>query len=1226
MHFVKHKVLWVLLIPHLRRVGTPVLGFPLTADKSRKRQGLSGELCPEIQVPSEPLSTRPTPVFSPRVTRSRSQISSSRPSLPAFQRHGSSNDPATCLQCGITISQARNMRRHLGVCKGSPLEQVSHQTQGARSPLTESSPCQTSIPCGTAVPAVLDTPHSQHSGVRGDESHVLLHSPMLFDVITMDEITRQSRLVLPRGGRANAPVWAELDSKIDTELQHVFPCGFQNGDLDFVVQRFTDIVRSFFPCVSAGTPRRTTRPRDPVPRDVRAQLRELRRLWNHRDPSDLRLESDLKHQRNVLRKAIRRSLRSHTQHLLNTQLRNNVKGFREDPFGFSKKLFRSKSTVSPSFSKSVADAHFKSVYADGERATVFLTPEGLSPAPAPSHPFPSEVPSLAEVRQVLRKCRNSSSPGPNGIPYVLYKRLPSLHRHLHGIFCRVWQQGVVPLAWRVANMVLLPKGDDASHPSLMRNIALSNVEGKVCMSLVSSKLASYMLRNRYLDGLSQKGFLPGVSGCVEHNAVIDAALSHAQKHKKDICLTFVDFANAFGSVRHALIQFALQRYHVPHSVRALLHAYYDFLYAQVQVCDFKTDVFHYGIGVFQGCTASPVLFNMVMQILLDILHQPLNLHLGYYFGKRGSSSRDVGRLLGPAFADDLTLVTKSREGSQLLLDLLYGFLLWSTMRLKVPKCMSIAFGCLPEHRPEKVWSSFDPELSVGGQQIPVMSPEGCKYLGRRLNPTLSESDVKKFIEKALSEWLSLVHSTQLLGAMKCWIYNHFIIPKLTWFFTIHDLSLSYVKGTLRAIIMPFLKSWCGIPKRGVNTAILFCGKVPSTLGLSLLPVHTAYKASQVVRRSILHRSRDPTVRLVFELELARQVKWRGPRFAAARELLNILGCPVDTTVHSHHAGLGYSSTSQVTVTQQTASSYFYDVDSHALLQHASTLQMQGKLGTLDECAKRDWSWQRLLYDYPDGLFRWKINALNNSLPSGDNVRRWSVESVAPHCAGCGTPGPTLRHILNGCTEFLRQNRYTWRHNQVLLGIFSSISSFVRKLSPQPDDLPFISFVRSGEGGQRTVQCPQGAPRARRPLSQGILDGVFDWEMFGDGISESYSFPPDVAITSLRPDIFLVSRTARKCVLLELTVPSEDRVLASANSKSRRYQALVREISSNGFQCSLFTIEVGCRGNDTRSLRKCLRALGLSKNAINAACREAAYTALRCSYVVFLSRRDPVWRL
>lgn len=131
---------------------------------------------------------------------------------------------------------------------------------------------------------------------------------------------------------------------------------------------------------------------------------------------------------------------------------------------------------------------------------------------------------------------------------------------------------------------------------------------------------------------------------------------------------------------------------------------------------------------------------------------------------------------------------------------------------------------------------------------------------------------------------------------------------------------------------------------------------------------------------------------------------------------------------------------------------------------------------------------------------------------------------------------------------------------------------------------------------------------------------------GDGVSENYSVPLELAITSLRPDILLFSSSSKSCILLELTVPFEDGVCAAADRKSQKYQALQQEIASNGYTCTLFTVEVGCRGNSIDSLRLCLSKLGLERKVVNRVCQSAALTALRCSYYIYLSRSNPSWQL
>ena len=82
---------------------------------------------------------------------------------------------------------------------------------------------------------------------------------------------------------------------------------------------------------------------------------------------------------------------------------------------------------------------------------------------------------------------------------------------------------------------------------------------------------------------------------------------------------WIDLANAYGSVRHNLIQFALEWYHVPKLVRDLILHYYELLMTKIQTKKWTTGFFLFEIGLFQGCVLSTILFDCVFQLLLDFL-------------------------------------------------------------------------------------------------------------------------------------------------------------------------------------------------------------------------------------------------------------------------------------------------------------------------------------------------------------------------------------------------------------------------------------------------------------------------------------------------------------------------------------------------------------------------------------------------------------------------------
>ena len=57
----------------------------------------------------------------------------------------------------------------------------------------------------------------------------------------------------------------------------------------------------------------------------------------------------------------------------------------------------------------------------------------------------------------LRKTRSKSAPGPNGVPYLVYKRCPGVARELWLYIKELWKRNIISNSWREAEGVFIPK-------------------------------------------------------------------------------------------------------------------------------------------------------------------------------------------------------------------------------------------------------------------------------------------------------------------------------------------------------------------------------------------------------------------------------------------------------------------------------------------------------------------------------------------------------------------------------------------------------------------------------------------------------------------------------------------------------------------------------------------------------------------------------------------------
>ncbi len=81
------------------------------------------------------------------------------------------------------------------------------------------------------------------------------------------------------------------------------------------------------------------------------------------------------------------------------------------------------------------------------------------------------------------------------------------------------------------------------------------------------------------------------------------------------------------------------------------------------------------------------------------------------------------------------------------------------------------------------------------------------------------------------------------------------------------------------------------------------------------------------------------------------------------------------------------------------------------------------------------------------------------------------------------------------------------------------------------------------------------------LSTGILATARDWQLLVD-LEQQLKFPNRIVTTTLRPDVVLLSDSTKQVVLLELTVPWEDRLEEAFERKLAKYEGTSQRVSTS----------------------------------------------------------------
>ncbi|KAK0141753.1 hypothetical protein N1851_020577 [Merluccius polli] len=93
-----------------------------------------------------------------------------------------------------------------------------------------------------------------------------------------------------------------------------------------------------------------------------------------------------------------------------------------------------------------------------------------------------------------------------------------------------------------------------------------------------------------------------------------------------------------------------------------------------------------------------------------------------------------------------------------------------------------------------------------------------------------------------------------------------------------------------------------------------------------------------------------------------------------------------------------------------------------------------------------------------------------------------------------------------------------------------------------------------------IRAGQRPSAASRTSSSGLLSTAQDWELKLD-VWKQLKLTENVAATTSRPDMVLLSEASKQVILLELAIPWEDRIEEANQKKRVKYAELVEQCRS-----------------------------------------------------------------
>ena len=404
-------------------------------------------------------------------------------------------------------------------------------------------------------------------------------------------------------------------------------------------------------------------------------------------------------------------------------------------------------------------------------------------------------------------------------------------------------------------------------------------------------------------------------------------------------------------------------------------------------------------------------------------------------------------------------------------------------------------------------------------------------MGRVLFFSGKSSECFELLESKVKEKLQNLEKMAVRNEFKLEIYKSYVLPSLRFLLTVHDLPITHLKK-LDAVADKYLKSWAGLPKCA-TTAIIHLNTA-----LDIKNISTLYKETHAVTHASTRLQADDRVNQIIDNKLARESQLIRKQSVTVqsesvyKDALNyncvqgeIPGVTPEVLPLSDEDNTALPPPQKFVedVKKDVKTTIVFE-ESQQILNHVKSLISQGHFLELTKIEQVDATWKSFIFNLPKGTMKWLLNASINTLPSKANLRQWG--KVTNDKCWCSKK-QTLNHILNGCKRALDQGRFTWRHDSILHYISNCL-----------DKKNFSCYVDL-EGHQT--------------LAGGTI-------------------PPEVTVSTLKPDIVVIDNKQKLVTIFELTVPGENRISEAHRLKSEKYQHFYTDIKSH--KVSVLPFEIG----------------------------------------------------
>ena len=407
-----------------------------------------------------------------------------------------------------------------------------------------------------------------------------------------------------------------------------------------------------------------------------------------------------------------------------------------------------------------------------------------------------------EIAQACKILKSGKAPG--------WDKITSEHIKYGGqrlvIFFVITINEYIPLHFKRGLIVAIPKGDkNQLYQDNYRGITLISVIAKLYEKCTMHRVMLWNKDCKVIDEL--QGALQDNCSSLHTAWLTKETISYNVENGKPVYVGLLDIEKAYDTVWQEGLFYKLFSVGINGRTWRILRKFYNGFKCQVKVDGMLSEEIETYQGIHQGAPCSLFLHGLFSNEFLKSLKKSV---VGAKLCKKSTCC--------PAFADDVTMITLSKEGLQILFNIAFEYSCKWRFKYSPKKCKVVIYG-----------KDSNPGLNIvlGNNIIEYSNCEN--HLGLAL--ATNEKDEELYIEKRIQSCKSVMYGIKAIGSkivpitptIGAKLYMDVCLPKLLYgceIMTLYDKSITRIdKFHVHAA-----KNLQGLPDQASN-----CGSL-STMG------------------------------------------------------------------------------------------------------------------------------------------------------------------------------------------------------------------------------------------------------------------------------------------------------------------------------------------------------------------------------------------------------------